>query len=1288
MMQKGIGRSGPASLFNLGIRALFTIIMLVAVPVALHAQAYYGSIVGNVTDANGAAVPGAKVTATAIGTDVKSSTTTSGLGAYTLAQLALGTYTVHISAPGFKEEVLNGVEVHVSTNTVANATLTLGKVTENVIVQVDEVQVETTSAQVGEVITGSQVRELPLNGENFVGLTQLSPGVNAAAGFDGVGKGLEGGVNFSVNGNPYTNNLFLVDGVNNNDMGSGRTILVYPAVDTIAEFKMIRNSYGTEYGQASGAIISITTKSGQNQFHGGAFYSGRNDKLDANDWESNHLGVGKAKLRKNDWGYNVSGPVKKDKLFVWWNQEWDKDIDGGAFGVCVPTNAEVGGDFSAYGANGLSNPSAKIAGGLDQCGAAVPNTTSVTTNSDGSTSTTVNPGLPMYEGTTQKLASIDKGGNEIGLFFPSPTSSVINTVGVTNWASSINNPLNWSEWNVRPDFDINKNNRATFRWTQDSWTNPFPNNGSGFWGDSEFPTVGSNWSQPSKSIMAKLSSTIHNTMVNDVEFGYGYNAIITTLAGTREQIVGELDTDYPAMFPASLKQAGEFFGQWGGLSPYGSYQGEASFWNIAPYKNHEDLYTVQDNLSKVMGNHLLKAGAFFSTNDKIEDGGNGADRPGVPSTVLCAKDAGGNNIIPTTGQTDPACINTNNQLANLLVPGGNSAASDLPNQWWQGITEGSKDVTAQVAWHDFEWYLADSWKATRKLTIDYGIRWSFFREPYSKDNQWANWNSANWSVATALANPGDSCNGLIVAKGTNPCAAANTLMQSLGVLIGPSTGTGVLSLGTQGSSAALINQSNHDIAPRIGISWDIFGNGKTALRVGGGQFYQREIVGIDEGLEKGTPFSLSATTNRTIDAAPSSGSASLSPNYAKEAKGVTPSSLQWNFTVEQSLAKNTTLEVGYVGNSGQHLTSMLAFNAMPQSAWLAAALDSSGTASGAGLGATGCNSGDARPACNFGGINGFARHGHATYHALQALFKSQIGPSTFQASYTWSHSIGDVELDNSSGTANQEVATVNSESVLDKGNTNINRPDIFVANEVYYLPKLANQNAIIRETLGGWQLNSILNIAHASSLTVFANGSYKDAIITGFDANNNAITSTNTISQLIGTGDNGNNRPLVTGQGCNAGRKENQILNSSAFSLVGYVLGSTPAAMEHRGYCYGAPTTDLDGQVAKNWQIREKLRVKFSLDFFNIFNHPNFSSSSLEGAGWTPSNVNCGAAVSILDNNGKSVSTYNHCSTTNATISSQGTGVAAGNGTGFGSVNTFQSGKGFREVQYGMKFSF
>jgi outer membrane receptor protein involved in Fe transport len=183
-------------------------------------------------------------------------------------------------------------------------------------------------------------------------------------------------------------------------------------------------------------------------------------------------------------------------------------------------------------------------------------------------------------------------------------------------------------------------------------------------------------------------------------------------------------------------------------------------------------------------------------------------------------------------------------------------------QGFTNISEGSIDSTANVGWHDFEFYLQDSWKVNRRLTLDLGFRWSFFREPYSKDGQWANWSLSDWSASQAATNPGDSCNGLVVMPGKNPCAAATKLMQGAGIQIGPYVG-GVLSAGTPGKNNSLINNNNHDIAPRVGLSWDLFGNGKTAVRLGVGQFFQREIVGIDEGMEKGTPYSVTAIARST-----------------------------------------------------------------------------------------------------------------------------------------------------------------------------------------------------------------------------------------------------------------------------------------------------------------------------------------------------------------------------------------------------------------------------------------
>src|SRR5271163_1243074 len=392
--------------------------VLLAIPFSLHAQQNSGTITGSVIDPSGAAIPGATITVTNTATADKVTAKADGQGNFTVAQLPVGTYEVHVTQGNFKEYVETGVQVHTSTFTEVKASLQMGQVTEKVTVSAQAVQVETTSASVGEAVSGTQVRELPLNGENFVGLTQLSPGVSAAQGANFVGKGLDGGVNFSVNGNPYNYNLFLVDGVNNNDVGSGRTILVYPAVDTIAEFKMIRNSYGPEYGQAAGAIISITTRSGQNQFHGGVFYAGRNDALDANDWFSNFNNTGKAELRRNDWGYNVSGPILKNKLFFFFNQEWNREIRGQSVATCNPTSAELGGDFSqgfaGAAAPTAANPSGTIA--TDQCGATQP--AQWVGPVGAATYQSLIPAAQQVPGNPFAIATPDPGGVLISKFYP------------------------------------------------------------------------------------------------------------------------------------------------------------------------------------------------------------------------------------------------------------------------------------------------------------------------------------------------------------------------------------------------------------------------------------------------------------------------------------------------------------------------------------------------------------------------------------------------------------------------------------------------------------------------------------------------------------------------------------------------------------------------------------------------------------------------------------------------------------------------------------------------------
>src|SRR5579862_6927629 len=462
---------------------LIVFIPLLLVPV--YGQTTTGTISGVVTDPSGAVVAGATVTLANSETGLVRTTTTGTAGEYTAPDLSPGSYVVAIKQTGFREFVTNKVELHVSSQTVVNAQLQLGNTAEAITIEANSIQVQTDDASLGEVVEGQQIRNLPLNSRNFVELTQLAPGVSPANSFNMVGKGLAGGVDFAVNGNSIKDNLFLLDGVNNNDIGSNRTILIYPSLDSIAEFKMVRNSYGPEYGQAGGAVISIVTKSGTNQWHGGVFYSGRNDKLNAYDFFSAQNAVAdrqknvfnpvtgsiysspnedKPLLRHNDWGYNVGGPVKKDKLFFFWNEEWNREIRSKYQSGCVPNAAERTGDFS---------------GGVT-CGDFI---TSVLAPG----STTI--GIPNSVSTapgSNVIASPMQGMTDMMNFFPLPnqtcdltaigaTAATGNSASCKNWQANLSSAVFWREENARGDYNLTKNHVITFKYTQDSWSNPAPN---------------------------------------------------------------------------------------------------------------------------------------------------------------------------------------------------------------------------------------------------------------------------------------------------------------------------------------------------------------------------------------------------------------------------------------------------------------------------------------------------------------------------------------------------------------------------------------------------------------------------------------------------------------------------------------------------------------------------------------------------------------------------------------------------------------------------------------------
>jgi hypothetical protein len=313
-----------------------------------------------------------------------------------------------------------------------------------------------------------------------------------------------------------------------------------------------------------------------------------------------------------------------------------------------------------------------------------------------------------------------------------------------------------------------------------------------------------------------------------------------------------------------------------------------------------------------------------------------------------------------------------------------------------------------------------------------------------------------------------------------------------------------------------------------------------------------------------------------------------------------------------------------------------------------------------------CNS--LRPYPNDGFLTWWSHFGDANYHSLQALFRGKVKGAYINATYTYSHSIGNVPLDESNGTANSQTLTLGSNPSLDRGNTQINRPHIFVANLLVPLPELKGHSALVRNVAGGWQVGGITTAESGPSTTVNSAGlSENTALLTG------GAGSALGLNALYGTGNAGppwapgsNRRPSITGVSCTSGTSGPNIYNPAAFTVVGQAIGTI--GNEPLGYCHGPKFVTTDFTLQKNWKITERVALQFRLDTFNLFNHPNFSPNA---NGSPIGSVNCGTATGGL---------YQPCSPTNSliTLMQPGASLAA---TGI-MVNSD------REIQYGLRVTF
>ena len=1192
----GRGKASMTRVFQLLVCA---VVLLLVVPAAVRAQVVTASIRGTITDEQGAAVAGANVTITNSGTDYSRTAQTGADGEYSFQGLPLGSYRIHAAHAGFKAVTQTGIELHANDSVVLNVALRVGAVSETVTVEASPVAVETTNGELSSLIQASQVSELPLNGRNFMQLITLVPGVAPAEAFSVTNKGLKGASDVSVSGSPSNGNQWLVDGANNNDTGSQRTILIYPSTESIQEFKIERNSYGAEFGLMAGATISLVTKSGTNAFHGSVFYSGRNDKLNAFDTE---LKAGcptcpKNKFRGNDYGYTIGGPVKKDKIFFFWSQELNKRIEGLVRANHVPTLGERTGDFSDVAACPASQRRFPAAGLHDPAGA---------------------PGNTSF-GTSIPAARLSPGGLLALTQYPAPTLTYSSTsCPFINWTSSLNVPTPWREENVRGDINLTKTLTLMLKFTNDSWVLGPPSAGFG-WGANPFGVIDEAWDQPGRIAAAKLSKTIGATAVNDFQFSYSANRI--TINSSNTTLQQKLNNAMPTFYPLSGKKFGDkgpsvwFDAGWGGGNL-------PSVWTISPWQNAQDLYTWQDDFSVVRGRHTLKFGAIYSRNAKDEQTPN-QEFGGLFGVV----GYNGCNGKIVAGQCPNDSGNTTNyDVADLLL-------KNMAYSW----NEASSITTTDIRWQNAEFYAADTFRATSRFTVVYGVRYSLLPNPYFADDLYTSFNPAAYDpLATD-----QTCNGLLYSPGlkTNPCAAAGH----------PG--------GKPGPNRALWNNNNHMFAPRLSLAWDPTGKGKWAIRVGAGQFFNRDRLYALQIGGTNPPFvgNFGSSNGRFIDSiaqpgacAPTCFSTGLgSPSIGGETSNQMPNSWQYNLTVQHELFRNAVLEVGYVANHNNHWEIRSDLNAVPVADRLSYVQHSGDGTFRRNLRPYGALRADQT-------LTYYTRSASSSYNSLQALFNMRFTRnSIFQVAYTWSKLISDTQLID---TPALNIDHYNPSA--SRGPDLLNRPHIFVANAVYNLPTLQNQGKFVSNVLGSWEISGIVNLASGPSLTP-------------------TLSGVSNVGDPSGTGGAGSLRTMrVPGQPCRSNSSDKrQWLNPNAYTMNGFQLGKIGDSGV--GICTGPGNSDVDASLRKNFKLTERVKMQFQLDFFNLFNHPQYQASALNmGLNFTAANTAASPEYKDAAGNGTT-------SIANA-VSIQNTVLNAGT---FGYANQSRE-NGWRQIQYGLKLSF
>ncbi len=1120
-----------------GLAVLVLVLLGLCCSVSTFAQitSQTGAVRVTVTDPQGAAVVGAKVTLSSkTSPSVTKETIADGTVVFPL--VTPGAYNVTVEAANFSRAVLNNVNVAVTE--VANLTvkLELGQVSTEVQVSADVAQtVNTTNATLGDVLTGDVLHNLPLATRNFTFLLALNAGTSAPLpNATDAGRGTA--VVF-VDGQRGTANNLVINGTDANNLANNNLANVaIPSPDSLEEFRVQTSLYDASQGKTSGGNINVLTRGGTNTFHGEAYDYLRNDAFNSNSFFFNKDGLSRPVLKQNQFGGNFGGPVPKlHDTFFFGSYEGTRQSNGVAGGISsqfpvLPASRDEASIETAFGL---------APGSMDPVALKLLNL----------------PG--KYNGF---LIPSGKGTpGQFGLF-------------------AISSPLKFNEdqFNANMDRNIGTKHKISERYfyAKDLTNDPFGGEGAG--------NLGSGQKTPQKNHLATLSWTysLNPNVVNEARFGFNRitQQVLAPDPATLSQIGmtrfnGSVFPGIPLFFTSDI------FPAFGGISTNNDQAFTSNTFHFA------------DSVAYTHGKHTFRGG-FEHRRYQI-------------------------NLFNNFASRGFLFFNTFDDLltGNILEAFAGTGITD------RGFR--ARDIAS---------YFQDDWKFTKRLTLNLGVRYDYLGPSTDVKDRLGNFDPSRLD-ATTRANGGPGLlNGFILPAGAH---------------FGSITGTpGV-------SSSTLLSDSPHNFAPRVGLAWDVKGDGKTAVRAGYGLYYVRisnqtllqlitaaPFFQLSASVFPGTPlsnpfpalpvpsqFPIFPTppqlTGFRASGAPTFSGPLLSLNPFDRNLGI-PYVGQWNFSVQRELPQHFVVEIGYLGSEGVKLLQGLQLNqarlASPSNPIVLGGANgvpqttittNSTSNVNARVGVLGFTS---------TGLNTVTENGHSSYNALAFTVTRRTGRMFIQSAYTFSKAI-----DNNSGSANGQQDLGNSGgNQLDtrglKALSNFDRTHRLQVTYQYSIPGFATRR--FHQALGHWAVGGLTTFQSGLPVTIFCGncpanlfGLTPSSTFPNVAGNLNSLMLPGSAENFTGTSvfnksvlsATTTNQPGTTVSGLNSFGGP----GSGSFPIGGPAVAAGNAILGDLGrnvpQVRGPFQQDWDFFVTKDFPFAERYGIQFRADFFNIFNHPNFT---------------------------------------------------------------------------------